>query len=86
MSPHVPLDVHRHESGELHEARIDTPHGPPISPRDEADEMLAEPRDGAAGGKLVDLRRADASIDRARHQRHAAWLGRMARTRIRSMP
>ena len=74
----VPIDVHRHEGGELHEAGIDHAARAWVLPRDARDEIALEPAHGLAGGELVDLGRVDARIDGSRHQRHAARLRSVA--------
>jgi len=77
----VPLEIHAHEGGKLHEPGIDAPQRTAVAQRDAGDEVLLEPCNRLAGGKLVDPRGVDPRVDRARHQRHAAWLRRVARLR-----
>jgi len=70
----VPVDIHRHEGGQLQKARIDAAQRPRISLRHDADQIALEPGHGAAHGKLVDTGRIDAGIHRPGHQRHAERL------------
>ena len=73
----MPIDIHRHESGELHEARIDVAESAGIAHRNGCGQHPLEPRDVSLVGKLIDLGRVDPAIDRPGHQRHASRLRRI---------
>ena len=77
MRLHMALDVHAHEGGKLHEARIDLAARAVVAERHARDQVLLEPDDRLAVGELVDLGRIDAGVDRPGHQRHAARLAGM---------
>ena len=70
----VALDVHAHEGGELHEARIDAAERAGIAQRHRGGQRALEPFDGMLLGEFVDGGRIDAHVDGPRHQRHAARL------------
>ena len=74
MRLHMALDVHAHEGGELHEARIDPAERARIAQRHGGDQIALEPFDRLRIGELVHLGRIDAGVDRPRHQGHAARL------------
>ncbi len=74
----VAVHVHRHEGGELDEARIDAPRAAGVAQRHARDEVVLEPLDRPAGRELVDLGRVLARVDRAGHQRQADRLRRVA--------
>ena len=67
----VALEIHVQERGELQESRIHLAHRADVAHRNGRDELLLEPFDRLVGRQLVDHRRRDAAIDRARHQDHA---------------
>ena len=70
----VPLLIHAHERGELHETGIHPPAGPRAGRRHRADQVALEPRDGVLLGHLIDPGRALAGIDRTGHQHQAGRL------------
>ena len=81
MRLYVALHVHTHEGGELHEAGINPAAAAGIARRHGGDQLLLEPVHRLALGKLVDLGRIDAGVDRAGHQRHRARLRRVVALR-----
>ena len=83
MRFHVPVDVHAHEGGELHEARIHAAKGARMAQRHRRDQVSLEPVDRAGLGEFIDPGRVDARIDRSGHQRQAARLRRVVRIRHR---
>ena len=68
----VAFEIHRDESGELHEAGIDLPERALALKRHVVDQVLLEPFDRLALGEFVDLGRLDAGVDRAGHQASAS--------------
>ena len=64
----VPLQVHRDERGELHEAGIDLTERALALDRHVVDQVVLEPFDRLALGEFVDLGRQDSRVDRSRHQ------------------
>ena len=66
----VALEVHAHEGGELHEARIDAAEGAVVAEGDRRDQVLLEPR-SACCWQARSPGRVDAGVDRAGHQGQA---------------
>src|SRR6516165_5532079 len=75
----VAIEIHRHEGAELDETRINPAPAAFVAAGYAGDQVALKPLDRFTGGKLVDLRRIDASVDGAGHQRHAPWLGGASR-------
>src|SRR5690606_33723653 len=75
VAKHLPVademvaEVHRHESGELEEARIDATPGARIMTGHGDDHVALEPGIGALGSDGVDLGRRLAGVDRPAHHR-----------------
>ncbi len=67
MAHQVVAEVHRHEAGELEEARIHLPPGARIEEGDGGDYVLLEPGERTLGGDGVDRGRSLAGVDRATH-------------------
>jgi hypothetical protein len=67
VADEVVAQVHRHEPGELKEARIDLPPMPRIDHRHGGNDISLEPGVRALRRKRVDRRRRFAGIDRAAH-------------------
>ena len=67
MADEMVAEVHRHEAGELKEARIDPPPRARIEIGHGHDHVLLEPGERALGGDRVDLGRRLARVDRPAH-------------------
>ena len=67
MAHHVVAEIHRHEAGELKEARIDLPPRARIIERHRRDHVLLEPGERALCRDGVDRGRCLARVDRAAH-------------------
>ncbi len=70
VGDHVPVEVHRHEAGQLQEAGIDRAHEARLRPRHLHDDIIGKPLERPFLGELVDGCRIDAGVDRPAHQRH----------------
>src|SRR5262249_61009687 len=65
MRRDVTVEIHRHEAGELQEARIDAAEGAGIARRHRLDDAALEPSGRARGGEVTRLGRVGPRMDRA---------------------
>ncbi len=74
MGGNVLVPVHAHETGKLHEARINAAHHPGMGQRHMRNDMAFKPVEAVLLGKVVDLGRVFTGIDRAAHKGHRCRL------------
>ena len=77
VSLEMPVDVHGHEAGQLQEARIDRPQESRVRKRHVDDACWRNHSIPRFSASSFDLRRTDAGVDRAAHERHRARRARI---------